>query len=55
MVNLAKCNNVEIKGNTFKKTGNFGIDMVNWEYNGWNLSPTPTVNDAINENTWIGF
>ncbi len=55
MVNLAKCDNVEIKRNTFKSVGNFGITKVYREYSGWNLNPTPNVNDVENENTWIGF
>lgn len=55
MVNLAKCDNVEIKRNTFKSVGNFGITKVYREYSGWNLTPAPNVNDVENENTWIGF
>lgn len=55
MVNLAKCDNVEIKRNTFKSGGNFGITKVYREYSGWNLNPAPNVNDVENENTWIGF
>ncbi len=55
MINLAKCDNVEIKRNTFKSVGNFGITKVYREYSGWNLNPAPNVNDVENENTWIGF
>jgi hypothetical protein len=69
MVNLAKCDNVEIKENTFRKSGNFEIDTFNLEFEGWGIEPTVNnkkykgtsatlnaISDSIeSNNTWIGF
>ena len=69
MVNLAKCDNVEIKENTFRKSGNFEIDTFNLEFEGWGIEPTVNnkkykgtsatlnaISDSIeSDNTWIGF
>lgn len=69
MVNLSKCDNVEIKENTFRKSGNFEIDTFNLEFEGWGIEPTvnnkkykgtstslKAISDSIErDNTWIGF
>lgn len=69
MINLAKCDNVEIRENTFRKSGNLEIATFNLEFKGWGIETTVNnkkykgtsttlkdISDSIErDNTWIGF
>ena len=50
MVNLAKCDTVEISGNTFTKMGSFEMEGIYKEFNS-----SYTKNITERDNTWIGF
>ncbi|MBR4247865.1 MAG: hypothetical protein IKQ13_12825 [Treponema sp.] len=50
MVNLAKCDTVEISGNTFTKMGSFEMEGIYKEF-----YPSSTKNITERDNTWIGF
>ncbi len=50
MVNLEKCDTVEISGNTFTKMGSFEMEGIYKEFNS-----SYTKNITERDNTWIGF
>ena len=50
MINLAKCDTVEIRGNTFTKMGSFEMEGIYKEFNS-----SYTKNITERNNTWIGF
>lgn len=50
MVNLSKCDNVKIEGNTFRKNGSFDMNKIYEQF-----SSEYTKNIIVGDNTWIGF